>query len=75
MHDRISQQRADAVLAYFVNNATVGAEQIQAVGKGFSEPLASDRTAAGRAQNRRIDVVIDVRTDDALTELPAVSSK
>ena len=59
VNDRISQQRADAVLAYLVNNATVEAGQIQAVGKGFSEPLASDRTAAGRAANRRIDVVID----------------
>jgi len=59
LNDRLSQERADAVMAYLVNNATVDASQIQAVGKGFSEPLASDRTAAGRAANRRIDVVID----------------
>lgn len=59
VNDRISQQRADAVLAYLVNNMTVDAGRVQAVGKGFSEPLASDRTAAGRAQNRRIDIVID----------------
>ncbi len=59
VNDRISQERADAVLAYLVNNRTVDASRIQAVGKGFSEPLASDRTAEGRAANRRIDVVID----------------
>lgn len=66
VNDRLSQQRADAVLAYLVNNATVDANQIQAVGKAFSEPLASDRTAEGRAENRRIDVVIDPRLPEEL---------
>ena len=59
VNDRISQERADAVLSYLVNNRTIEADRVLAVGKGFSEPLASDRTKEGRAQNRRIDVVID----------------
>jgi len=58
INDRISQSRADAVRAYLVANGTAAADHVAAVGKGFSEPLASDRTAEGRAQNRRIDVVI-----------------
>jgi outer membrane protein OmpA-like peptidoglycan-associated protein len=59
VNDRLSQQRADAVLAYLVNNKTIDTNRVSAVGKGFSEPLASDRTAEGRAENRRIDIVID----------------
>ena len=55
--------RADAVRAYLVANGTVPASLVSAVGKGFSEPLASDRTAEGRAENRRIYVVIDAGVD------------
>ncbi len=62
INDRISQERADAILAYLVNNNTIEASRVSAVGKGFSEPLASDRTSEGRAQNRRIDVVIDAES-------------
>lgn len=71
VNDRISQARADAVRAYLVANNTVPSDRVTAVGKGFSDPLASDRTADGRAQNRRIDIVIDVFEPD-LDTLPSV---
>jgi outer membrane protein OmpA-like peptidoglycan-associated protein len=71
VNDRLSQQRADAVLSYLVNNKTIEASRVSAVGMGFSEPLASDRTAEGRAENRRIDVVIDT---SGAEQLPAVSA-
>lgn len=73
VNDRISQLRAEAVKAYLTANNTVPQDRIVAVGKGFSEPLASDRTPEGRAQNRRIDVVIDAREPD-LDALPAVGA-
>ena len=60
INDRISQERADAVLSYLVNRRTIPVDRISAVGKGFSEPVASDLTSEGRARNRRIDVIIDV---------------
>jgi len=72
INDTISQRRADAVRAYLVANGTVADGDIEAVGKGFSEPLASDRTAEGRAQNRRIDVVIEpVRHENAGADVAA----
>lgn len=71
VNDRISQARADAVKAYLVANNTVTEVRITAVGKGFGEPLASDRTAEGRAQNRRIDIIIDAHEPD-LDALPDV---
>lgn len=64
VNDRLSQQRADAVVSYLVNNETIPASRVSAVGMGFSAPLASDRTAEGRAENRRIDVLINPGSDE-----------
>jgi OOP family OmpA-OmpF porin len=36
----------------------VPANRITASGKGKANPVADNRTAAGRAQNRRVDVEI-----------------
>jgi OOP family OmpA-OmpF porin len=54
----LSKSRAQAVLEYLAANRTLPANKISAVGYGSSRPIASNLTAAGRAQNRRIDVVI-----------------
>ena len=55
---RLSQERADAVRTYLVANQGLAASRATAVGYGEGRPVASDSTAEGRAQNRRIDVVI-----------------
>jgi OOP family OmpA-OmpF porin len=55
---RLSQERADAVRMYLVANQGLSASRATAVGYGEGRPIASDATAEGRAQNRRIDVVI-----------------
>lgn len=55
---RLSQERADAVRIYLVANQGIAADRITAVGYGENRPIASEATAEGRAQNRRIDVVI-----------------
>lgn len=52
---RLSQLRADAVRAYLVNRG-VGAGRLSARGFGPATPVASNTTAAGRAQNRRIEL-------------------
>ncbi len=54
----LSQRRADAVRAYLVANDTLPKEKIKAAGFGSERPLASDQTSAGRAINRRIDIVL-----------------
>jgi outer membrane protein OmpA-like peptidoglycan-associated protein len=61
LNERLSQARAEAVRDYLVANRTLPAEKVTAIGRGFSDPLASDRTELGRAMNRRIDVIIDAR--------------
>lgn len=49
----LSQRRADAVKDYF-SKAGVDAGLVQGVGFGETQPVATNDTEAGRAQNRRI---------------------
>ena len=57
-NQHLSQRRAESVRAYLVANGTLPMEKIIAVGYGSKRPLASNKTATGRAINRRIDVII-----------------
>ena len=53
----LSQQRGDAVRAYLVSQG-VSPNNITATGYGMSNPVADNATAAGRAQNRRVNLVV-----------------
>ena len=50
----LSQNRAEAVKAYLVGIG-IAEERLQAVGYGETQPVASNDTAEGKAQNRRIE--------------------
>jgi outer membrane protein OmpA-like peptidoglycan-associated protein len=52
---RLSQQRADAVKTYLESKG-VPAASLTAVGRGAQDPIASNRTAAGRRQNMRVEI-------------------
>jgi len=59
---QLSQERASAVREYLVANQAISGARVTAVGYGKTRPIASNDTPSGRAENRRIDVVIkDVR--------------
>ena len=55
---KLSQARADSVRAYLVSQA-VPAANVSAVGLGESDPVASNDTASGRQQNRRVEMVVN----------------
>ncbi|HOJ66633.1 MAG TPA: OmpA family protein, partial [Paludibacteraceae bacterium] len=56
VNQKLSQERAQAV-ANFLKSQGVPASQIKdVIGKNFSEPVADNSTAAGRAANRRVEV-------------------
>jgi outer membrane protein OmpA-like peptidoglycan-associated protein len=53
---QLSQMRAEAVRHYLISKGIAPA-RIRAVGFGSSSPIADNKTAAGRSQNRRIEMV------------------
>ncbi|WP_380054483.1 OmpA family protein [Falsihalocynthiibacter sp. SS001] len=57
----LSQKRADAVKSYVVGSGVSGG-RISAVGKGEDSPVASNLTEQGKAQNRRVEIVITPTT-------------
>jgi outer membrane protein OmpA-like peptidoglycan-associated protein len=56
-NEELSQRRAEAVRDFLVSNG-IAPERITAQGMGKDYPLATNSTAAGRQQNRRVEVTI-----------------
>ena len=53
----LSKNRAESVAEYLKVNTGTSAS-FEAIGLGDEKPIASDKTVAGRAQNRRVDIII-----------------
>jgi len=58
LNERLSQERADAVMRYMVRDLRIDGRRINSAGYGSSRPVGLNSTTAGRAKNRRIDIVI-----------------
>jgi outer membrane protein OmpA-like peptidoglycan-associated protein len=54
---RLSEQRAQSVRAYLVSQG-VDSSKLLAVGRGEDQPIASNDTPEGRANNRRVELII-----------------
>lgn len=54
-NQQLSIQRANSVAAYLESTGTAG-QRLQTLGFGESQPLASNDTAQGRQQNRRVEL-------------------
>ncbi|HEU4627324.1 MAG TPA: OmpA family protein [Steroidobacteraceae bacterium] len=61
----LSQRRADSVKAYLVGQG-IGSVRLVAAGKGENAPVAGNDSAAGRQQNRRVEVIINTPPAAAL---------
>ena len=57
VNERLSNERAGAVLSYLVNSG-VSPTRLTAKGIPMADYIASNDTAAGRAQNRRVEIYI-----------------
>jgi outer membrane protein OmpA-like peptidoglycan-associated protein len=62
----LSKRRAENVRQYLVSTG-VDADKLRILGRGDKDPIASNATAEGRAQNRRVELVVigEVRALDA----------
>lgn len=59
MNQKLSEDRADAVVAYLIQQCNVPVRHIVAPGAmGEYQPAASNETQQGRAENRRVDVKV-----------------
>ncbi|MEN6464368.1 MAG: OmpA family protein [Syntrophaceae bacterium] len=56
---KLSQKRADAVLNMLVKTYKINKSRLKAVGYGPKKPVASNATAAGKQQNRRVEAAIE----------------
>jgi chemotaxis protein MotB len=56
----LSAQRSLTVARYLIDRG-ISEDKIRAVGCGESRPIASNSTAAGKAKNRRVEIVVHIR--------------
>lgn len=59
----LSEERAQSVMDYMTGILKIPAFRIKAAGYGDTRPITSNRTDEGRAQNRRIDLIISPRPE------------
>jgi len=56
----LSAQRALSVLRYLVKKG-IPTDKIKASGRGQSQPIASNSSSSGKARNRRVEIVVNMR--------------
>ena len=61
----LSQRRANSVIQYLAAKYNVPAHKIYVIGLGKDKPVESNKTASGRADNRRVDVRLMTNSTDA----------
>jgi len=73
----LSKRRADAVISYLEAKNSVPAYKIYMIGLGKDKPTESNKTAEGRAENRRVDVrlMTNIADEKATTTASAPQSQ
>jgi len=61
----LSQRRAKAVIQYLASAHNIPAHRIYLIGLGKDRPVESNKTSAGRAKNRRVDVRLMTNTTES----------
>jgi outer membrane protein OmpA-like peptidoglycan-associated protein len=69
---KLSQRRADAVVNYLSTKYNIPPHKFYLIGIGKQDPVADNHSAAGRAQNRRVDVKL--MSNMSQSGAPAASS-
>jgi outer membrane protein OmpA-like peptidoglycan-associated protein len=56
-NQKLSEQRAESVRGYLISQG-IPESSVTSSGKGFSLPVASNDTPAGRQKNRRVELIV-----------------
>ncbi|WP_298297446.1 OmpA family protein [Hydrotalea sp.] len=56
VNQALSEKRANAVMQYFIDKGGISADRLHATGYGSQKPIADNKTAKGRAMNRRVEL-------------------
>lgn len=56
-NQKLSEERANAVKSYLITKG-LATKRIEAKGLGQTQPIADNKTASGKAQNRRVQIVL-----------------
>jgi outer membrane protein OmpA-like peptidoglycan-associated protein len=73
-NQKLSEERADAVRDYLISQS-VKDSNISATGYGKSDPIADNSTAEGRAQNRRVQMVVSGNAIGVQESAPGAQSQ
>ena len=73
-NQKLSEERADAVRDYLVAQ-NVADSNVTAAGYGKSDPMADNSTNAGRAENRRVQLVVSGASIGVQQSAPGQSSE
>lgn len=57
LNQRLSLERANSVVSYLESQG-IAASRLKAIGKGEADPIVSNATPEGKAQNRRVEIYI-----------------
>ena len=57
VNQALSQRRADSVKKYLAGKG-IAADRLTAVGYGEAQPIADNKTKAGRQENRRVELKV-----------------
>lgn len=73
---QLSQRRADAVVNYLASKYNIPPHKFYLIGIGKDQEVASNRTAAGRAKNRRVDIKLmsNMANQQATPTAPSTSA-
>ena len=63
-NQKLSEKRASSVAKYLEQNTNIVDEQIDAIGKGETDPTASNDTKEGRELNRRVTIILDAQVSE-----------
>lgn len=58
VNEELSRARADAVKSYLVANSDLKEDRMDIEAMGYEKPVASNKSMQGRAENRRVDIII-----------------